>query len=100
MIATRPNQEQVDKIARDLAPEVVRIRFNLGQDWSEHPAIYFRVILSDAASRPDRLGNVTGVVSARLFDGLGLSDSNSDLIPYFRFRSESEQAKLNEQSWD
>jgi hypothetical protein len=98
MIVTRPNQENVEQIARELAPDVVRIRFNVGQDWSEHPAIYFRVILSDAASRPDRLANVTGMVSGRIFNELGLSES--DLIPYFRFRSQSEQAKLRDQAWD
>ncbi|MCU1261205.1 MAG: hypothetical protein JWO80_4090 [Bryobacterales bacterium] len=98
MIVTRPNQEHVEQIARELAPDVVRIRFNVGQDWSEHPAIYFRVILSDAASRPDRLANVTGMVSGRIFNELGLSES--DLIPYFRFRSQSEQAKLRDQAWD
>lgn len=98
MIVTRPNKEQVEQIARDLAPDVVRIRFNVAQDWSEHAAIYFRVVLSDAASRPDRLAEVTGTVSARLFEQLGLSES--DLIPYFRFRSQNEQAKLKDEAWD
>jgi hypothetical protein len=98
MTITRPNEEQVERIARDLAPDVVRIRFNVGQDWSEHAAIYFRVILSDAASRPDRLAEVTGMVRTRLFDELGLWES--DLLPYIRFRSQSEQAKLREAKWD
>jgi hypothetical protein len=98
MIDTRPTKEQVEQIARDLAPDVVRIRFNVGQDWSEHPAIHFRVTLSDAASRPDRLADVTGIVRARLFDELGLSES--DLIPYFGFRSQSEQARLKDEAWD
>jgi hypothetical protein len=98
MIDTHPNKEQVEQIARDLAPDVVRIRFNVGQDWSEDPAIHFRVTLSDAASRPDRLAHITGIVSAHLFDELGLSES--DLIPYFRFRSQSEQARLKDKAWD
>jgi hypothetical protein len=34
MIATLPTQEQVDRIALDLAPDVVRIRLNIAQDWS------------------------------------------------------------------
>jgi hypothetical protein len=97
MIATLPTQEQVDQIARDLAPEVVRIRWQAGQDWSEHPAIYFRIVLSDEASRPERLADVTGTVSTRLFDSLGLSES--DRIPYFRFRSQGEQAKIGEAAW-
>jgi len=98
VIATLPTQEQVDRIARDLAPDVVRIRFNVGQDWSEHPAVYFRVILSDEASRSDRLPDVTGLVSGKLFDELRLA--GLEHIPYFKFRSQSEQAKLHDTAWD
>src|SRR6266446_938322 len=98
MIATFPTQEPVDRIARDLAPDVVRIRFNVAQDWSEHPAIYFRVILSDEASRRDRLADVAELVSGKLFAELRLADL--DHIPYLRFRSQSEQAKLHDAAWD
>jgi hypothetical protein len=51
MIATLPTQEQVDRIAQDLAPDVVSISFRVGRDWSDDPAIYFRVVLSDEASK-------------------------------------------------
>jgi hypothetical protein len=98
MIATRPTEEQIEQIAKDLAPDVVRIRFNLGLDWSEDPAIYFRVVLSDAAAESDRLIEVTRKVRARLVNDLGLSES--DLLSYFNFRSQSEQAQLKEASWD
>lgn len=97
MTATEPIQDQVDQVALDLAPDVLRIRCQIGQDWSEHPAVYFRVVLSDDASRPERLANVTGTVRGRLFETLGLSESAR--IPYFRFRSQSEQAKLGEAAW-
>ena len=97
MIAALPTQQDVDRVARELAPDVVRIRFNVAQDWSEHAAIYFRVILSDEASRPERLADITGKVRGRLFDELGLA--NLDHIPYFKFRSQSEQAKLQEKAW-
>ena len=98
MIATLPTQEQVNRIARDLAPDVVRIRFNVGHDWSEDPALYFRVILSDEASRGDRLAEVTGLVRGKLFDELRLAELEH--IPYFRFRNQSEQAKLHDPAWD
>jgi hypothetical protein len=58
MIATLPTQQQVDRIERKLVPDVVRIRFTEAQDWSGDPAIYFRVTLSDEASRRDRLADV------------------------------------------
>jgi hypothetical protein len=98
MIATLPTQEQVNRIARDLAPDVVRIRFNVGHDWSEDPALYFRVILSDEASRGDRLAEVTGLVRGKLFEELRLAELEH--IPYFRFRNQSEQAKLHDPAWD
>jgi hypothetical protein len=98
MIATLPTQQRLDEIAHELAPDVVRIRFNVASDWSEHPAIYFRVLLADHASRSDRLADVTGRVSSVLFDQLGLA--SLDQIPYFRFRSQSEQAKLKDPAWE
>ena len=98
MIAILPTQEQVDQIARDLAPDVVRVRLNVAQDWSEDPAIYFRIILSDEASRRDRLADVTSRVRRKFGDELRLAEL--DHIPYFRFRSQSEQAKLQERAWD
>jgi len=98
MIGTRPTEEQIEQIAKDLAPDVVRIRFNLGLDWSEDPAIYFRVVLSDAATESDRLIGVTKMVEKRLFDEFGLWET--DLLPYINFRSQSEQAQLKEAAWD
>jgi hypothetical protein len=98
MTATLPTQEQVDRIVCDLAPDVVHIRFNVAQDWSEHPAVYFRVILSDEASHRDRLAHVAGLVREKLFDELRLAEL--DHLPYFRFRSRSEQAKLRDPAWD
>ncbi len=98
MIAALPTQEEVDRIARELAPDVVRIRLNIARDWSDDPAIYFRVILSDEASRRDRLAEVTRKVRGKLSDELGLA--NLEHISYFRFRSLSEQAELREKSWD
>jgi hypothetical protein len=98
MTATLPTQEQVDRIARDLAPDVVRIRLNIRHDWSGEPALYFRVILSDEASRRERLAEVTGRVRASLSDELRLA--SLEHIPYFRFRSQSEQAAMQEKAWD
>jgi hypothetical protein len=97
-IATLPTQEQVDQVARSLAPDVVRIRFNVWKDWSEDPAIFFRVILSDEASKRDRLGDVAELVREKLSEELRLD--NLEHHPYFRFRSQSEQAKLLEAAWD
>ncbi len=93
-----PSNEQIEPIARRLAPDVVRIRVSGKPDWSGDPAIYFRVILSDNASRPERLSEVAPRVRAAIFNELGLADL--DQIPYFKFRGESEQAALREASWE
>jgi hypothetical protein len=60
--------------------------------------MYFRDILSDEASRPNRLASITGTVKSKLINSLGLSES--DRIPYYRFRSQSEQARIGEAAWD
>ena len=55
MTASAPTQEQVDAIAKELAPDVVGIRFKADFDWYGDPALHFKVILSDDASRSVRL---------------------------------------------
>ncbi len=98
MITAVPTQEEVDRVAHQLAPDVVRIRVRDMPDWSDHAAIYFRVILSDEASRRDRLEDVAKKVRKTLTDELGLA--NLEHIPYFKFRSQSEQAELREAAWE
>jgi hypothetical protein len=102
MIAALPTQEQVDQIAGTLAPDVVSIRFNVAHDWSGDPAIYFRVVVSDEASRREHLAEVTGRVRQALFDGLGLADGLAELdhLSHFHFRSLTENARLEDKAWD
>jgi hypothetical protein len=94
---TAPSEEQVEQIARELSPDVVRIRFNPGYDWSDHPAVYFRVLLSDDAARRGRLEAVADRVRHRIEE---LDLRNSGVLPYVNFRSVTEQARLREASWD
>lgn len=47
-----------------LAPDVVRIRYSIKNDWSGDEAVYLRVLLSDQASTPRRLRKVAGRVEA------------------------------------
>jgi hypothetical protein len=56
-------------------------------------AIFFRVVLSDDATT-DRLREITNQVIWRMSEELDLP--NLGLFPHFDFRSESEQAALNE----
>ncbi len=81
-----------------LRPDVVRIRHMIGEDSSGQPAIYFRVLLSDRASRPDRLRQVTRKVRNLVYQNIDPVNSWG-LVPYLRFRSQSEQAELQEPAW-
>ena len=84
---------------RSLNPqEVVRVAYSIGPDSTDEPAIFFRVVLTDAASREDRLGDVTGRVSSTLSDSIRPIE-NWGLTPYFSFRSFSEQAMRNDPEW-
>jgi hypothetical protein len=85
-------------VERGLSPDVVRIRYSLGEDWSGDPAIFFRVVLSEAASRRRDLAEFTGAIGAKIFDELRLAEL--DYLPYFNFRSEFEQRRLKDPEWD
>ena len=86
----------VAEVAARLAPDVIHIRYEIGQDWSGQWAIFFRVLLSDEASKK-RLREVATKVVWRLADRLDFPAL--ELFPYHNFRSESEQAALREEAW-
>lgn len=106
MAATRVCEEQlhqklsedVRKVEEKLHPDVVRIRFSLGEDWSDDPAIFFRIIVSDEASGHSDLAEFTGRIESEIFDELRIAEL--DYVPYFNFRTKSEQEKLQSPEWD
>jgi hypothetical protein len=98
VLAPIPGPDQIEPVVRKLAPDVVRVVLRDAPDWSGDPAIYVRVILSDESVKEDRLGEVTSRVRKTISDELRLDDL--DRIPYFKFRTASEQARLREQSWE
>lgn len=77
-------------------PGVVKWNFTVDNDWSGEPAIFFWITLSDEAARREVLSQnsrrITQFITQRL-DPMG----QWGLIPYFNFRSQSEQANLKEQ---
>ena len=87
----------VAKASNALAPDVLRSRYSLGEDWSGSAAVFFRVILLDNASLRKHLREAAQRVTSTVFnevrpDELGLQ-------VHFTFRSVSEQAKLREEAW-
>lgn len=85
-------------LERKLYPDVVRIKHSIGDDWGGDSAIHFRVVLSDAASEPERLHAVTSRVR-ELIDSEVDPLNSWGLLSYVRFRSQSEQAMLQEPAW-
>jgi len=82
----------VARAAKALAPDVVRIRYSLGEDWSGSGAVFFRVVLSDNASRPGHLREISTRVTSTVFNAV--KPDELGLEAYFNFRSASEQAEL------
>jgi hypothetical protein len=97
------NQRQIataiQQAAHALAPDVVRMRYALTIDSAGSAAIFFRVLLSDRASRPDRLYETTERITAKILE-IVRPQERFGLEAYFNFRSESEQAKLHEAAWE
>jgi hypothetical protein len=88
----------VAQVEQQLHPSVVRIHHTFGNDWNGEPAVFFMVILSEAASRRDQLLNVTNGVSTAIVQQVEPLEQWG-VLPYFNFRSQSEQAILKEEAW-
>jgi hypothetical protein len=89
----------VDEFLKTLGPEVVRVRYNIGEDWMGDPALYFRVVLSDSvAHSPTAFHETARRIRRSIFDQLK-SLENWDLFPYVNFRSNAEQVQLNDPKW-
>ncbi len=90
---------ELSKHVNALAPfpaGVVNLRYTVENDWSGDPAIFFWITLSDESARPPILSQtgrrIMDFITQRL-DPAG----QWGLIPYFNFRSQSEQANLKEE---
>jgi len=81
-----------------LGPDVVRLGYNVGTNWSGEPAIYFRVVLTDQASQQDRLHQVASRIRALIDEQIDPLDSWG-LLAYVNFRSQSEQEMLQDPAW-
>jgi hypothetical protein len=87
----------VAEVTRELSPWVRHIRYGIALDWSGEWGVFFRVLLSDEASKQPNLLNIGSRVIEAMSEKLDLP--NLGLFPYFDFRSESEQAELNDPKW-
>ena len=88
-------QAAVARVARSLAPDVASVFCSLGNDWSGDPAVFFTVVLSDSASRSGELLNASNQASQVIVQRVEPLEKWG-VLPYFNFRSQSEQAKLDQ----
>jgi hypothetical protein len=86
----------IERVRQDIGSDVLRIRYEIDRDWSGEWAIFFRVVLTDDAARHRLRAIGTQVVRglARELDFPGMG-----VYPYHNYRSESEQATLQEPAW-
>jgi hypothetical protein len=87
----------IDIVHRQLAPDVVRIRYDVGHDWSGDDAVFFRILISDEAAG-SRLRETMAKTVSMLESFLGFATMG--LHVYHNVRSVSEQAVLREKSWE
>jgi hypothetical protein len=90
------------KLLNALAPYpsgVVNLRWTVDNDWSGDPAIFFSITLSDEAALRATLSQTSKRIIDVITHRLGPL-GQWGLIPYFSFRSQSEQASLQEEVFD
>ena|SRR5579862_6071014 len=84
-------------IARLPRKDVVHVAYNLGTDSTGEPAIFFRIVLTDAASHEAGLADVTGRVATIISDAVHPYEWG--VTPYFSFRSKTEQDQRADPEW-
>ncbi len=80
--------KRVAAIEKKLRPDVVRIRYDVGE-WMGDPCINFRIVLSEEASGDKTLGPTARRVREVIVERLDPFESG--LYPYFNFRGEDEE---------
>jgi hypothetical protein len=86
------NQAQLDEAVSEAVKqlnvrEVRDVRFTLGSDADGEPSMFFAVLLTPYATHASRFADVTGRVTATLFDELQ-PFNRWGLQPYFNFTSD------------
>lgn len=109
-IATiRYDRKQLERAVKDVeaqfADKIERICFSVGEDWTNDPALFFRVLLKDSpdiqTGWEDEVRRRSLVALSHLVTNTLTTEAHADeLQPYFYFRSVSEQAKLRDPAWD
>jgi len=89
--------QQVEAIAEDFAPDVVRIAWAFEDDWSGERGLFLRVTVTDeAVKRREFFHTVAPSLKSALQDAFG----DLELPLYTHFRSVSECAQAKDSRWE
>jgi hypothetical protein len=95
-------REKLDAAIAEIKPllgkDVVRLKHTIEENWSGQPSIYFRILLTDRAAKPPGMYKTARRIEHIIEEHIDPINS-WDLIPYYRFRSQSEQKMLKEAAW-
>lgn len=83
--------------ASGLPHSVVSVRPSLGTDWNGESAVFFQIVLADGTPRGQLL-NLTKQISQAIVQQVQPLEEWG-VLPYFNFRTQSEQAKNKEPTW-
>jgi hypothetical protein len=98
-INTTEVEKAVDEFLKTLGPEVVRVRYNIGEDWMGDTVLYFRVVLDDSVAVDRQTFVDTAARVRRTFFERLQPLENWGLFPHVSFRSNAEQTALNDPKW-
>jgi len=73
---------------------IVSVTPSLGTDWNGEPAVFFQVVLADGTPRSQLLDLTKQISQAIVQQVQPLEEWG--VLPYFDFRTQSEQARIKE----
>lgn len=88
----------IERARLKLGPEVVRLRYNVGEDSGGDPAIFFRIVLTDETIRVTQLGQFVRSVEDTV-DRECRPLENWGLLSYFNYRTQSEEDQIQDPAW-
>jgi hypothetical protein len=87
----------VAEAASTLPHPAVSVTPSIGTDWNGESAVFFQIVLADGTPRSQLL-NLTRQISQAIVQQVQPLEEWGAL-PYFNFRTQSEQARFKEPAW-
>jgi len=84
----------VAQAASALPTKIVSVTPSLGTDWNGESAVFFEIVLADGTPRGQLLSLTKQISQAIVQQVQPLEEWH--VLPYFNFRTQSEQARINE----